>query len=123
MGPPLLEERLGYPTGTDADASERAARQEDSERVYEQAVAAYESGDYASAARDFLRASEPLLQEEGAPAWDVMAYNRRVCYANAWSAWRLAGDVEQGRAALEAARGRDPVNALRIQELLGAPAE
>jgi|GEM_PF-5687879 len=123
MEPPLLEERLGYPTGADADSAERAARQEDSERIYEQAVAAYEAGNYASAARDFLRASEPLLQEVGAPAWEVMAHNRRVCYANAWSAWRLAGDVEQGRAALRAARDRDPVNASHLQSLLDAPVE
>ncbi|MBJ6761828.1 hypothetical protein JGU66_13720 [Myxococcaceae bacterium JPH2] len=120
MEPPLLEELMGYPTGTDADASERTARQEAAASLFEQATAAYRAGDYTRAAREFMRASEPLLQGKDAPAWEAMAYNRRVCYANAWSAWKMAGESEQGRAALQAAQDRDTLNSPQLQELLDA---
>jgi hypothetical protein len=73
------------------------------------------------AARLFLEAAR-LLQQVGGFHASTAAANRRGCYRNAWGAFRAAGHVAEGRAALTAAARADPALADAIDEIIGGSA-
>lgn len=107
-----------YPGSTDPEALAALDREVASNDAFDEAVAAFRAGEYARAARHFLDAAEPILGARTAWNGEVMADNRLACYTNAQRAFRRAGAVDEGIAALTAAAVRDPDHAGAIRALV-----
>jgi hypothetical protein len=113
-----LEPLGGYPGSTDAEALAMLDLEVASNDAFARASAAYRAGSFRDAARLFMAAAAPILVARHAFNGEIMAENRRACSTDAQRAWRRAGALDEGRAALGAAAARDTDNAEAIRRLI-----
>jgi hypothetical protein len=113
-----LEPLRGYPGSTDTAGLAALDREIKSNEAFDRAIGAYGAQDYATAAKWFMAAAEPILVQPTDFNGQIMAENRLVCYANARRAWRRLGADAEARVALLATAARDDENGEAIQKLV-----